>query len=405
VSPRALFAAPPLPQPARRLVWAIIAAGTAFSLVLAFTTRGVGFDIESYELVRDALAAHPLHVYSQVNTPDLPHWPYPSGFFPWIVVSRYAAELTGLRFDGFIQVAPIAANAGLAWVAQAFLGQRGAGGRTRVLAAALIACGPSFVLVSGYHGQLDALSTLGAVLGFWVWTRADAPQRALVAGLLIGAGGSVKIPALLLVLALLPSARSVREGLTLIVATGAVPLLLLLPWLVGDPHGTVAALRSNNGLPGFGGISLLVQPGLAALWLRTAPNVALTSASQTLLHLSATLSIAALLASGALLLSKRTPPLLAAVVLWVTVYAFGVNFGLSYLLWGLPFFVLAGRLWLAAIVQAGALVPSLLLFGVGSREDPLQRIYVPIMLAMLAGFVILYGVEARRVLTLGSRAR
>lgn len=390
--------APVLGERARRALWSLIAAGTVLRLIVAFTTRGVGFDIDSYELVRNALGDHPLHVYSLVNTTNFPHWPYPPGFFPWIGVSKYAADLTGLRFDGFIQVAPIAADAALAWIVQEFLGQRGAGDRTRILAAALVAVGPQFALVSGYHGQLDALCILPAVLGFWVWTRSQASQRALIAGLLIGAGGSIKIPALLLVLALLPSARSLKEGVTLALTAGAVPLLLLSPWLLVDPHGTLSALRSNNGLPGFGGISLLVQPGLAAFWLRTEPSVPLTSASEALLSASALISIGALLATGALMLWRGTPALHAAVLLWVTVYAFGVNAGLTYLLWGLPFFLLAGRLWLAVAVQAAALVPTVLLYGVGSRDVPLERIYVPIMLAMLAGFVALYVVEANQAL-------
>lgn len=395
MTPAGAFAAPPLAPPFRRLLWALIAAGAAIRLGVAFESRGVGFDIDSYELVRDALRSDPLGLYSAVNEPDAPHWPYPPAFFAWIALSGWLGDATGLRFDGFVQIAPIAADAALAWVVQAFLGQRGASDRTRLAAAALVAIGPSFGFISGYHGQIDAVAILPAVLGFWAWCRLDPPRRALVAGALIGLGGSVKVSALLTVLALLPTVRSLREGVRLCAAAAAVPVLLLVPWLAADPGGTVAALRSNDGLPGFGGISLLVQPDLSALWLQTKDGVELTAASEALFDVAALVAIGTLLATGALLAWRRTPPLNAAVVVWVTVYALGVNFSLQYLVWGLPFFLMAGRLGAVAAIQAAVLVPTALLYGVGSRDEPLHLVYTPIMLLVWAAFLAWWVVEVR----------
>ncbi len=330
-----------------------------------------------------------------MNEPDAPHWPYPPAFFAWFVLSDRAAGLTGLRYDGFVQIAPILADAALAWIVQAFLGSRGAPERVRLAAAALVALGPSFGFVSGYHGQIDAVSILPAVLGLWLWSRSEAPQRALVAGLLIGLGGAVKIGALLTVLALLPSARSWGERARLVAAAGCVPLLLLVPWLAADPDGTAQALGSNDGLPGFGGISLLVQPELSALWLQT-KQVELTALSETLFDRAAVIAIGALLATGVVLLARRVPPLEAAVVVWLCVYALGVNFSLQYLVWGLPFFLMAGRLRAVAALQAAVLVPTALIYGVGARSEPLHRIYTPIMLAVWAAFVAWYVLELRR---------
>jgi hypothetical protein len=395
-----IFAAPPLARRSLQVLVGLIAVGTLARLLVAFGSQGVGFDIQSYVLVRDTLfGGAPLDLYATINTPEAPHWPYPPGFFAWIALSKVGHDVTGLRFDGFVQVAPILADAALAWVVQAFLGQRGASDRTRLAAAALVALGPSFAFISGYHGQLDAVAILPAVIALWAWMRLDGPQRAVVAGLLIGAGGSVKLPALVVALALVPTARSVREGLTLLVTAAAVPLALFAPFLAANLHGTVEAMRMNDGLPGFGGFSLLVQPDLSALWLRTDRGMALSEATRDLMDLAAPIALTTLLATAAILLVRRAQPVAAAVLVFVTIYAFGVNFGVQYLVWGMPFFLLAGHVRNVAILQAVALTPSLLLYGVGSRDAPLHEIYTPFMLAIWIGFVVTWFVLMRRLLT------
>src|SRR5947209_1740360 len=68
---------------ARRLVWVLIAIGTVVRLLVGFTTDGFLFERQSYELVRAAVTAHPLHVYALVNGGTF-HYPYPPGYLPWI---------------------------------------------------------------------------------------------------------------------------------------------------------------------------------------------------------------------------------------------------------------------------------------------------------------------------------
>lgn len=395
---RDVLRSPALGRDAQRAILALIAIGTLVRIVVAFSTRGVPFDVDSYELARHALGSDPFNLYTSINTGDAPHWPYPPGFFAWLGVSALGNDLTGLRFDGFVQLAPIAADAALAWIVQAALGQRGASDGKRVAAAALIALGPTFGFISGYAAQLDALTILPAVVGFLVWTRSEHPQRAIVAGVLIGLGASIKLPALVVVLGLLPSARSVREGLTLGIAAAAVPFLLFVPWLIADPNGTVDAVRSNDGLPGFGGISLLVQPDLSALWLRTKPGIGLSDASQSLFDYASLIAVGALLLTTAVLVVRRAAPLLAVGAVWLAFYAFGVNFGLQYLIWGLPFLLLAGRVWEVFAIEAAVFIPTFLLYVNVWRDHPLQRIYTPIMLVVWAALVTLYLLQMRSVL-------
>src|SRR5205807_5996398 len=142
--------------------------------------------------VRDALAAHPLHVYSAVNGPHLNHWPYLPGFFPFIMVASKLATLTGLPFHGWVQVPQILADCAIAWFVQDFLGRRGASDRTRIASATLVALGPSFWIISGFHGQIDSLATLPAVIALWLWDRSPpGTRRALEAGVLIGIGAVI----------------------------------------------------------------------------------------------------------------------------------------------------------------------------------------------------------------------
>ena len=120
--------------------------------------------------------------------------------------------------------------------------------------------GPSFIAISGYHGQIDSAAILPAVIALMVWERSSSPNRALWAGLLIGVGAAVKLPPLLLVLPLLGSAKSWREAAKLVGAALAVLLLALGPlWVSGIDLSRVVRYA---GFPGWGGLSLVVDPAL-----------------------------------------------------------------------------------------------------------------------------------------------
>ena len=161
-------------------LWILIAVGTVGRLVWAFASHGHFFDIESYLIVDDALRADPLHFYSHVTFVvgegiEQFRWPYPPLFLPWILVSGELDRGLGLPFDGTIQIPSILADAALTLLVYSFLRWRGAAERVCLLAAGLIALGPPFVVISGYHGQIDSLAILPAVIALIVWER--APDR------------------------------------------------------------------------------------------------------------------------------------------------------------------------------------------------------------------------------------
>lgn len=147
-----------------------------------------------------------------------------------------------------------------------FLGRRGVDDKAR-LWTALVALGPSFILISGIHGQLDSLAILLAVIAVAVWHE-GGDRRALFAGPLINMGTTLKTVPILVILALLPTARSKREATTLLGASAVIPALAIAPFFLTEPRATIRALR-YFGVPGAGGSSLvnIYVPMMTLLWV------------------------------------------------------------------------------------------------------------------------------------------
>lgn len=381
----------------RRLLWTILAAGTAVRLVIAFTTYGDGPDMDAFHVFADALRDDPLHVYGVVNAGEVDKLPYPSGYFPWIWTADGLHEVLGLPFHGWIQVAPILADGALAWVVQDHLGRRGSTERTRLLAAAAIALGPSFGVISGYQSQFDSVAILPAVLGVVAWERVAPERRALAAGALIGLGGALKITPLLVLLVLLPNARSLREATTLVSAAGAVLLAVMAPYLVSEPDAVRDAL-GYAGLPGVGGLTLALQPGLAENWLvatSVEPNRLVGWISGHAFAANTALAAGV----GAFLLVCRPRPLHGAVVLWLAVYVFAPGFFFQYLVWGLPFLLLAGHVRAAIALQLALIGPAVVFYSRPWAGDGIVVPYSAVMVsvwAALAGALALSALRAWR---------
>ena len=369
---------------ATQILWGVIALGVVLRLALAFGFYGYAYDVDSLRIVRFFLGAEGLGMYGEVNAVEpVVRWPYPPGFLPAIVGFDWLAGVTPLPFHGLIQLPTIAADAGLAYLVQRALGSGGASERTRLSAAGLIALGPLFVLVAGYHGQIDSLAILPAVAAFVAWER-GGPRRGLVAGVLLGVGAAIKIVPAFLLLALLPHARSRREGVVLTMTTVAIPLASLLPFLVADPAG-VRTLAEYSGAPGQGGLTLALQPALAGFYVTGAPFD--LNAAVTFLYENGWLAGVLLGGLGIFLLRYRPPPLTGAVIIWVALWALSPAFFFHYLIWGLPFLLLARHLLPAAAIQLVVVVPALL-FYLGPSGDWALYVYVPLMLGLWAAMLL-----------------
>ena len=364
-----------------RPIAALIAGGLAIRLSLAFATDGQPYDIQSLELVRHALADDPLGAYATLNVPDAGYrWPYPGGFLPVVALVDVASDATGLAYSSLIRVPSIVCDALIALIVADYLARRGASERQRLAAVALVMLGPAFIVVAGHHGQIDSVAILPAVAGLAVWDRAPPERRALYAGLLIGLGASVKTTPLILVLALLPAVRSLREAATLCAAAVAVPLAATLPFLIEDP-GAVRHALGYRGFPGTSPLMFLLQPELAEQLTREVPK----NGAVDFLHERGQVLVAVALVAVAAL-TRRWEPVDRAVALWLAFYIVTPVFFFQYLVWGLPFVLMAGRLRLALAIQAVALPPTLI-FYLAPWES--EAIAVP-NFAMLVGLWLLF---------------
>ena len=385
----------------RQLLWALLAVGTVVRLVVMALTSGEPYDMGSVHIVHSALRDHGLDTYSVVNTSDGQfHWPYPPAFFPWILTAGHFAGTAALSFVDLIRLPSIFADAGIAWLVQDFLGRQGAAERQRLFATGLVTLGPSFIVISGYHGQIDSLAILPAVGALWLWEYGDTGRRALLAGLLIGLGIALKTVPGLLLIALLPTVRSWREAAGLIGAAAAVPLAMLIPFFVSDPSG-VRHLADYGGVPGAGGLTLLIQPDLARVLLGKAPHY--SAISLTLADHKGLVNSVVLVAVGVLVFVRRLSAPRAAVLVWLAVWSFGTGFLFQYLVWGLPFLLLDDHLVATAVLQIVGFAAALLFYLAPWHSEALVVVYAALMLALWAGWVTGLIVLAMRSISPSSR--
>jgi hypothetical protein len=393
-----------LSKRALRILVILVGLGLAIRLAIAFGSDVLRNDIRALPKVRSALLDDPLHVYSATSAAqgigDLPagsSWPYPPAFFPWIALSRPVTS-AGIPFPGFMELPPILADVAIALLVQDYLGRRGRSDSTRLLAAALVLLGPVFVVISTYQGQIDSLAMLPVVIAIWMWDHPRMPAgrpgaRALAAGALIGLAAATKSFPLVFLLAFVVAMRTRREAAILVGAALAVPLALLLPFAIADLDGVRRGL-DYSGYPGAGGLSLLVQPGLAENWLETSPLLIVLSGPSRLLRDHGTELLLVVYALLGWLLVRRRPPLAdsCALVALLTV-CLSPAFFLQYTIWFLPLLLLAGRVGAVALIEAVLIVPLLLFYWV---DPPAQvEIYVAAMAILWLLWVAIAAAIAR----------
>jgi hypothetical protein len=351
----------------------IVVTGTVIRVAWAFAGHGGGWDVENLGIVRGTLAHDPLHVYRLVN-PEALRWPYPPGYFLWLAIAGGLSSATGLRYDAVVKLLPIAADAGIAVLAFRAVLRYRSSVRSAAAAAALVSFGPAFATIAGYHGQLDGVAILPALAAAELWERRnDTLIQAVAAGALIGVGVAVKTFPIVVVLALLPTARRWSQAIAVTVTAIVVPALVTLPWYLADPRNVSFALSYRGGW-GAGGLSLLVQPTLADGWFN-AGSLAPSPLTTALVRAAPLLLGAALLACFVVLVRAAAPPLVAGTVLFLAGYAFGVNFFMQYVVWGLAFAVAAGYLRSVLAIQAALVFPLVVTYG--RRPWPQEWVDVP----------------------------
>jgi uncharacterized membrane protein len=361
----------------RQKLLLVVIAGTALRLIWAATTTGLAFDITSYHVAASALQDHGLRFYDFVNPPRIVRWPYPPGYLPWTLLSDALDPVVSFRF--VVALPAIAADAALAFLVARLLTARGATENVALGAACIVAFGPIFALTSGFHGQIDSLAILPAVIALDRWSRGGG-ERAVVAGLLLGIAASIKGPAGIVVLALLPTVRSRSEAMVLVGAMVAVVGAALAPFALAEPGATIDALRFA-GTPGEGGLSLLLQPDLSHLFVGDPSGVRASGLTLFLHDHDGALVAGLLLAIAAVARVRRAAPEPTAILLFLTVFVFGAGFAPRYTIWLLPILLLSGQLRSAVALQVALVGSALAVYAGPLRSTFLLDAYVVVGIA------------------------
>ncbi len=367
----------------RRLLAGVLVLGCAVRLLLAATTPGDAYDMESYRIIGEALSdGTPLDTYEQIRSGDRSRNPYPPGYWPVIYAVYWVEQHIGLALETGIRLIPILADCALALLVWIFLKERGVDRRRRLIGAGLVALGPLVAWVSSVHGHFDSVATLPAVVAVMLWDRPGLRHRALIAGVLIGTGAAMKTVPILMLAALLPSVRSLREAAVLCGAAIAVPALLLAPFALTTTDA-VRLIFTYEGVGGVGGISLLAQPDLARGLVEGRPITGFNAATRFLFDFASPILFAAIGVAALLMRRARTPAPQAAVVVWLITYVLGYGFAPRYLVWAIPLLIMTGRLWQTAAIQVALLLPTFMLeWGTPYSGVEWSLLYIGLMLGV-----------------------
>ncbi len=317
---------------------ALVALALRLALVLA--TDRVEADVKRYQRV----ARHLLDVsWNPYETKHL--YPYPP---PWAAAEATAEWLARRGVGSFpvnVKLPVVAADLLLV----ALLAAAARRGRASPLAPWLYAVHPVSLLVTGVHGQFDAVALLFLLLA----VEAQAEDRRDASALALSAAIATKsFP--VLALPLLAWGRGWREAARYALLALGPGALLLLPFAVADPGALRRELFAYAGVADFGWTGVL----RGAEWLATGD---LTRSEARFWPLASAVSRGLFLAAWAALVFARWAGRLrlpADRAVLVTLLAFASLYGLQsaqYLLWAVPLGLLRpGRLALLHAVAASA---------------------------------------------------
>src|SRR5215212_4937938 len=325
----------------------------------------VQFDVESFRQVAAAVAGR-RDVYDLGAAVGEPRYPYLPAQLYLFAAAGWIAAHTPLPYLLLVKLPSITADAGLTLLVAA--GARACGrGRDAPALAMVFALNPVSVLVTGYHGQFDAIP---AALVFGSWLAARGAKRTRRGGslsaLLLGLAVAFKTWPLVLAPVLLAMAcfrhaerRRILPAASVYVATAALPVLTCLALyelqVPGGARHALDAIRDYRGVDVWGVGALIDRaagPGQHARTLERAQEV-----GRLLLP-------AALACSYLACLRLRRDADRPALVL-ATVYAAATSWGWHWLSWLVPFALVGGRRWAAVYLAAAGGFTALLYLGFG----------------------------------------
>jgi len=289
---------------------------------------GAGYDIESYQIVGN-LVLQKIDVYTSQGA--INRHPYLPLQMYWMAFCVWLTQLTALPFLKIIRLAPIFADAGIAFVITSHLYPH-----SKELAfqnGLLYALNPISIFVSAYHGQFDAIPILFIMLSV-----CSIEQSLPQAGLWLGFGILSKSWPVLALPTLATKARSWYQRIEFLVATALVPLagIGLYALIFKTPAWTIIkrAASYNWGVGVWGytyffHLASVLYPAFGAPFMWLVQN-------------GRYLTLAALGLTWILKARKETPVASILTVL-IAFFAFTHAFSIQYLIWLVPFALLTGE--------------------------------------------------------------
>jgi hypothetical protein len=320
-------------------------------LILAALFFGTS-DVMGWELLGRQLLADENFYATQLH-----NWPVLWIYFCAAAVT--ASEATGLPFAFLVKLAPIAADV---WLAIMVLRTAGAS------AGLVYALHPIAVLISGYHGQFDSLMLAPTFLAWRIFETWHGWGRVLGGGLAMGVGVWFKPVPLVLLPVLLPRLATWRER-SLFAALAVAPAGLgTLPYLLRWPEDVAVNFLGYSswfGQWGYPVVWMLVEylrDHTIPWWL---PDPRFVSEPLQFMFAVGRWVLLAILATVWVVTFRRSESSLRSIVATFSAFYFAtVGFGLQYLLWIVPFAIVArDRMLWPYTVAATALMGTAYLLG------------------------------------------
>ena len=300
------------------LLLAVAALGAlGGKLWLASTTLGTS-DVRAFQFFLRAYLGSGAETLYAVD----PKFNHPPFVLQILLGVRWLVQATGLPFPFCLRLPGILADLGSILVLLAlFAPDRSRGTRTVLV---LVAAAPVSILVSGFHGNTDAIMVFLVLLSVWL---AQGPRRTVLAGAAMGLAVSVKIVPLLLGPAVLFWLPDRRRRLEYAGAAALVAIAAASPTIFEAPGLLLRKVLGYSGSFGLWGVSRLatLSPAISEAFEHGGRWVLLA----VLLGLSAWMN-----------LRGRKPSLYRQLGVLTTAFlAFAPAFGPQYLVWIVPFLV------------------------------------------------------------------
>lgn len=307
---------------------AVLIAVTLVKLVVAACCGGTA-DLLHMRLAAEAFLAGQ-DIFEPANMAGAPSF-FPLGHYLLAAGSLWVSRITGWPFAWLVKVPAIVADLAIAVL---LLRLPRAGAR----AALVYLLAPITILLSVYHGQFHTVAVAGTALALWLAERG----RFGASGVALGLAASVRQHFAVLLIALTRRARISWPALLIGFLLTVVPLNI---WLLGSAHP--ARVFAPTWTYGSWGYAMVVQQGPRLLTLLGVPGLADVAAGiNGVLELRGTVLCWVWAAGFAVWAWRRGP----ALDLWraATVFPLGLcavtpGFGVQWLLWALPFWLVVHR--------------------------------------------------------------